>query len=54
LAWDHWIGKTITLRPELRYEHAGLPVYNNPSMSMTPGVGSKSQVMLAMDAIFHF
>ena len=54
LGWDHWIGKTITLRPELRYEHAGLPVYNNPSASLTPGVGSKSQVMLAMDAIFHF
>jgi hypothetical protein len=53
LGWDHWIGKTITLRPELRYEHAGLPVYNNTTGNPTSG-GSNHQLMVAMDAIIHF
>ena len=61
VSWNHWLGKAITLRPEIRYEHAGVPAYNNPcpvagtggcGNTVTPG--SKSQTMFAMDAIIHF
>jgi hypothetical protein len=61
LSWNHWIGKAITIRPEIRYEHAGVGAYNNPCpVAGTAGcgssvtVGSKNQTMFAMDAIFHF
>lgn len=61
LGWNHWIGKAITLRPEIRYESAGAPAYDNPCpVAGTANCGSrvtagkKSQTMFAMDAIFHF
>ncbi|PUA19327.1 outer membrane beta-barrel protein [Glaciimonas sp. PCH181] len=61
LGWNHWFGKAITIRPEIRYEHAGLPAYNNPCpVAGTAGCGStvttgtKNQFMFAMDAIVHF
>jgi hypothetical protein len=61
LSWNHWLGKAITLRPEIRYEHAGVNAYNNPcptagtagcGSTVTPG--SRNQTMFAMDAIVHF
>lgn len=61
LSWNHWIGKTITLRPEIRYERAGVPAYNNPcpaagtaGCGATVTSGSKNQTMFAMDAVIHF
>ena len=65
ISWNHWIGKAITLRPEIRFEHAGTTPYgapyNNPCpVSGTAGcgnvvtAGSNRQVMFAMDMIVHF
>lgn len=61
LGWNHWIGKAITIRPEIRYEHAGLAAYNNPcpvagtaGCGATVTQGSKHQFMFAMDAVIHF
>jgi hypothetical protein len=52
-SYTHWVGDTIELRPELRYEHArDAEAYDNPTA--TPGEGRNSQAMLAADAIFHF
>jgi hypothetical protein len=51
--YTHWIGDTIELRPELRYEHArDVDAYDNPSA--LPGLGRNSQLTVAADAIFHF
>jgi hypothetical protein len=51
--YTHWVGDTIELRPELRYEHArDSEAYDNPSA--LPGMGKNSQLNLAADAIFHF
>jgi Putative beta-barrel porin-2, OmpL-like. bbp2 len=53
LGYTHWIGDTIELRPELRYEHAfNQDAYNNPTATL--GAGKKNQFMFAADAIFHF
>jgi Putative beta-barrel porin-2, OmpL-like. bbp2 len=53
LGYTHWIGDTIELRPELRYEHAfNADAYDNPTATL--GAGKKNQAMLAADAIFHF
>ena len=47
LAWNHWIGTTIVLRPELRYEHAyDATAFNNGT--------KKSQLMFAADVIFFY
>ncbi len=47
IGWGHWIGTTILLRPELRFDHSyDGPVYNNGT--------KKSQLMLAGDVIFFF
>jgi hypothetical protein len=47
VSWNHWIGSTILLRPELRYERAfDSPAYQNGTR--------KSQLMLAADAIWFF
>jgi hypothetical protein len=69
ISWNHWIGKAITLRPEIRYEWAGVTPYGGPYNNPCPtgpfdmGVprgctgptnGSTHQLMLAMDAIIHF
>ncbi|MDP9013659.1 MAG: porin [Pseudomonadota bacterium] len=53
MGYTHWVGDTIELRPELRYEHArDVDAYDNPTA--TRGAGKNSQTMIAADAIFHF
>jgi hypothetical protein len=61
LSWNHWLGKAITIRPEIRHEHAGVPAFDNPCPA--PGTagcgtvvtaGKKNQTMFAMDVIVHF
>jgi hypothetical protein len=42
ISWNHWIGTTVLLRPELRYEHA----YDFPAYD---GGTSKNQFMAAGD-----
>jgi hypothetical protein len=47
LGWGHWIGTTILLRPELRYERSyDVPAYNNET--------KKDQLRFACDVIFFF
>jgi hypothetical protein len=47
LGWGHWIGTTILLRPELRYERSyDVPAYNNGT--------KKDQLVFASDVIFFF
>jgi hypothetical protein len=47
IGWGHWIGTTVLLRPELRFDHSyDVAAYNNGTR--------KSQLMLAGDAIFFF
>lgn len=65
VSWNHWVGKAITLRPEIRYERSGLTPYGGPYNNPCPSyggagcngvvtAGSTHQLMFAMDAIFHF
>ena len=43
--WGHWIGTTIQLRPQLRFERAwDTPAYNN----------GQHHNQLTADLIFHF
>jgi hypothetical protein len=47
ITWSHWIGSTIQLRPELRFERAwDRPAYNNGQ--------HHNQLTAASDLIFHF
>jgi len=47
ITWSHWIGTTIQLRPELRFERAwDRPAYNNGQ--------HHNQLTAASDLIFHF
>ena len=49
---DLWVGSTITVRPELRFEHS----YNQPAYD-SPYLGSptrSSQFTAATDVIYHF
>jgi hypothetical protein len=47
LMWGHWIGSTILLRPEIRFDHAfDSPAYDNGTR--------RNQFQLAMDVIFKF
>ncbi len=47
IGWGHWVGTTILLRPELRFEHAyDNKIYNNGT--------KQSQLTLAGDVIFFF
>jgi len=47
VGWAHWIGTTVLIRPELRFEHAyNVPAYNNGA--------KKSQFVFAGDVIYHF
>ena len=52
-SYTHWVGDTIELRPEVRFEHAmDADAYDNPTATL--GAGRNSQAMIAADAIFHF
>jgi len=45
--WGHWIGSTILLRPELRFDHSfQVRAYDDGTRA--------SQFQLAMDLIFKF
>jgi hypothetical protein len=47
LMWGHWVGSTILLRPEIRFDHAfDRPAYDDGTR--------KSQFQFAMDVIFKF
>jgi hypothetical protein len=47
LGWGHWIGTTILMRPELRFEHSyDVPAYDYGT--------KKTQLMLAGDVIYFF
>ena len=47
IGWNHWVGSSIVLRPELRYEHAfDFTAYDNGT--------KKSQFMFAADVIFFY
>jgi hypothetical protein len=47
LMWGHWVGSTILLRPELRFDHAfDRRAYDNGTR--------QSQFQVAMDVIFKF
>jgi len=47
LAWNHWIGTTIQIRPELRFDHAwDSPAYDNGT--------HRNQFTAASDLIVHF
>jgi hypothetical protein len=47
LSWTHWIGSTIILRPELRYERSfDRPTYNNGT--------NQDQFVFATDIIFKY
>ena len=47
MGWGHWIGTTIPLRPEWRYEHAfDAAAYDNGT--------KKTQFMFASDIIWFF
>lgn len=52
--WNHWLGKAITLRPEIRYEKAQSDAYDNPCGVANVGCGKKQQTMFAIDAVIHF
>ena len=55
LGWGHWIGTTILLRPEIRFEHSyNRPAYDSPCLPCgLPGT-KKSQLTVASDAMFFF
>jgi len=45
--WGHWVGSTVLLRPELRFDHAfDRAAYDNGTR--------RNQFQLAMDLIFKF
>ncbi len=47
VAWNHWFGSTVQLRPELRFDHAwDRPAYDNRA--------HQNQFTAATDLIFHF
>ena len=47
LMWGHWVGTTVLLRPEIRFDHAlDCPAYDYGTR--------KNQFQLAMDVIFKF
>lgn len=55
LGWGHWIGTTILLRPEIRFEHSyDRPAYDSPCLPCGMPGTKKSQLTFASDAIFFF
>jgi len=47
ISWNHWIGSTVVLRPELRWEHN----FDNPAYD---GATRHSQFMFAADVIWFY
>jgi hypothetical protein len=47
ISWNHWIGSTIVMRPELRWDHA----FDNPAYD---GGTRHSQFMFAADLIWFY
>jgi len=47
LSWNHWIGSTIVMRPEVRWEHN----FDNPAYD---GANRHSQLMFAADLIWFY
>jgi hypothetical protein len=47
IGWGHWIGTSILIRPELRFEHS----YDEPAYNLGT---KKSQFVFASDVIYHF
>ena len=47
IGYGHWLGSSILIRPELRFEHA----YDGPAYNLGT---KKSQFVFASDIIFHF
>lgn len=55
LGWGHWIGTTILLRPELRFEHSyDRAAYDSSCLPCGMPGTKKSQLTFASDAIFFF
>ncbi len=54
--FNFWVGSTVTLRPELRYEHSyNVPAYDSPFIDGVSGPPTKSsQLTFAADLIWHF
>src|SRR5579863_3366765 len=47
IGWGHWVGTTVLLRPELRFERSySVPAYDNGT--------KKNQLMVACDLIYFF
>ncbi len=47
LGWGHWVGSTVLVRPEIRWDHSyDAPAYNNGTRH--------SQLTLASDVILFF
>ncbi len=56
VAWNHWLGGTVTFRPEIRYErNFDYPAYDAPQWGavLAPGM-KKSQLIFASDVVWHF
>ena len=47
LMWGHWIGSSVLIRPEMRFERA----YDNPAYSNGT---KKNQLVIASDIIFKY
>jgi Putative beta-barrel porin-2, OmpL-like. bbp2 len=47
IGWGHWIGSSVLVRPELRFEHA----YDDPAYNLGT---KKSQFVFASDVIYYF
>ena len=55
LGWGHWIGTTILLRPELRFEHSyDRAAYDSPCLPCGAPGTKKSQLTFSSDAILFF
>lgn len=53
IGWGHWIGTTILLRPELRFEHSyDRPAYDSPCLPCGDPGTKKSQLTASGDVIF--
>lgn len=47
LSWTHWVGSTVQLRPEIRFDHA----WDRRSYDIGR---DRNQLTVASDLIFHF